>query len=70
MVSMIITAPANSYPEQKIANLDPTDLRCTILSYAASYWASLYPYWAMLYPNWAMLHPTELRCTLLSYSAF
>ncbi len=32
---------------------------CTLLSYIASYWATLHP------PD---VHPNELRCTLLSYA--
>ncbi len=52
-----------------------TGLICTLLSYAAPYWATLHPrelrctpvsYAA---PPWATLHPRELRCTLLSYAA-
>ncbi len=38
------------------AKLHPTELRCTLLSFAA--------------PSWATLHPIELRGTLLSYAAF
>ncbi len=37
----------------------PTELCCTLLSYAAPYWATLAPYWAVL-------HFSELRCTVLS----
>jgi hypothetical protein len=37
------------------AKLHPTELRCTLLSFAA--------------PRWATLHPRELRCTLLSFAA-
>jgi hypothetical protein len=35
--------------------LYPAELRCPLLSYAATCWATL--------------HPTELRCTLISYAA-
>jgi hypothetical protein len=38
------------------AKLHPAELRCTLLSFAAS--------------TWVTLHPIELRCTLLSYAAF
>ncbi len=46
----------------------PSELRCTLLSYAVPHWALLYP---TELPNnlWAALHPTELRCTPLSYGA-
>ncbi len=39
-----------------------TEIRRTLLSYAA-------PFWAKPHPNWATSHPTELRSTLLSYAA-
>jgi hypothetical protein len=62
------------------AKLGPTELRCTLVSYAAPSWALLYPAklqyaafkWAMLHPIWSSLHlknyatPSELCCTLLS----
>ncbi len=40
-----------------------TDLRCTILSYAAPYWVTLHPILSYAAPYWAKLHPTELSCT-------
>jgi hypothetical protein len=39
-----------------------TGLSCTLLSYIASYWATLHP------PE-LLRHPNERRCTLLSYAA-
>jgi len=36
------------------AKLDPTELHCILLSYAA--------------PSWAEMHPNELHCTLLRYA--
>ncbi len=40
--------------------LNPTELRCTLLSYAEPYWATLNPY-ELAHPNWATLHPSDLR---------
>jgi hypothetical protein len=46
------------------AQLHPTELRCTLMSYAVPPWTTLHPIELM-----AMLHPTKLCCTLLSYTA-
>jgi len=50
-------------------------LSCTLLSYFASYWATLHPpelHWNLISytaPYWATLHPTMLCCIQLSYTA-
>jgi hypothetical protein len=49
-------------PALRQAQALPAELRRTLLSYAA-------PYWAMPHPYWPTPHPTELRRTLLSYAA-
>ncbi len=55
-------------------------LSCTLLSYIASYWATLHSpelrctLMSYTAPEWATLHPNELHCTLfrypLSYDAY
>ncbi len=50
-----------------------TGLRCTPLSYIASYWVTLHPFefrctlLSYAAPYWATLHPTMLCCIQLSY---
>ncbi len=52
-----------------------TGLSCTLLSYMASYWATLHtfelrcPLLSYAAPYWASLHPTKLCCIQLSYAA-
>ncbi len=60
----------------------PAELRFTLMSYVAHYWATPHPvelsrnltrirctYWATPYPYWSMPHHNEQRHTLLSYPA-
>ncbi len=49
------------------AKLHPTELHWTLLSYAATSWATLCPILSYPAPCWAMMHPTELCCIQLSY---
>ncbi len=51
------------------AKLHPTELHCTLLSYAATSWATLCPILSYPAPNWAKKHHTELCCIQLSYLA-
>jgi hypothetical protein len=51
------------------AKLHPTELHCTLLSYAATSWASLCPILSYPAPCWATMHRTELCCIQLSYVA-
>jgi hypothetical protein len=63
------------HPAELSWTLHPTEIRCTLLSYAAPFWATLQP--AELHctllsyaaPYWATQNPAELRCTLMSYAA-
>jgi hypothetical protein len=43
------------------ATLYPSELRCTLLSYASAYWATLNPNWAMLQPKNYNLPPPRHR---------
>jgi hypothetical protein len=51
------------------AKLHPTELHCTLLSYAATSWVTLCPILSYPAPCWAKKHPTELCCIQLSYLA-
>ncbi len=46
-----------------------TELHCTLLSYAATSWATLCPILSYPAPCWATMHSTELCCIQLSYVA-
>ncbi len=59
----------NSKTLPPCATSHPTKLCCTLLSYAASYWATLLHPDLHAAPSGATLHPTELRCTFLCYTA-
>ncbi len=55
-------APSELYTRPSELYTRPSELRCTPLSCAAFYWATLNPYGAIP-------HPTELYHTLVSYTA-
>ncbi len=58
------------------ATLQPTELRCILLSFASPYWATLHPtelrfsLLSYVAPYWAAVHPSELHCTLLRVCYF
>ncbi len=55
--------------------LHPSEIFCTLLSYAAPFWTTLHPsellFTLLSYasPFWATLHPSELCFTFLSYTS-
>jgi hypothetical protein len=51
------------------SKLHPTDLHCTLLSYAATSRATLCPILSYAAPCWATMQPTKLCCIQLSYVA-